>query len=176
MTKATEVYIYTLSDPDSGEVRYVGKANNVSKRLATHIRDSRRSNRPVCNWVAKLVNGGKVPVITTIATCSSESWQEEERRQISLYRSNHSNLLNLADGGDQPGINIESNRRNGRKTAEKIHNDPELHKIWRIKKNAADALKWMEKNSTPERLEWFKNVMRYAAYKRPDVFGKWAAI
>lgn len=176
MTKATEVYIYTLSDPDSGEVRYIGKANDINKRLATHIRDSRRSNRPICNWVAKLIRSGKVPVITTIAICTPESWQEEERKQIALFRSTHSNLLNLADGGDQPGINIESNRTNGRKVAKMIHGDTELHRIWRIKKNAADALKWMEKNSTPERLEWFKNVMRYAAIKRPDVFGKWATV
>lgn len=176
MTKTTEVYIYTLSDPDSGEVRYVGKANNINKRLATHISDSRKSNRPVCNWVAKLVRNGKAPVITTIAICSHESWQEEERKQIALFRSTHSNLLNLADGGDQPGFNLETSRANGRKTAKMIHGDTELHRIWRVKKGAADALKWMEKNSTPERLEWFKNVMRYCALKRPEIFGKWASI
>lgn len=170
------VHIYTLSDPDSGRVRYIGKANNIAKRLATHISDSRKSNRPICNWVAKLVRDGKCPVITSIALCGPDNWQEEECKQIALFRSNQDDLLNLADGGDQPGINIESNRRNGKKTAERIHNDPELKRIWRVKKGMCDALKWLEANSTPERLESFKAVMRYAAHKRPDVFGKWATI
>lgn len=170
------VYIYTLSDPDSGRVRYVGKANNVSKRLSGHMRDSRKSNRPVCKWVAKLIVDGKSPVITTISTCTKDNWQEEERKQIALFRLSHDDLLNIADGGDQPGINIEANAENGRKNARRIHDDPVAKRIWTLKRNIPHALKFLEEVGDHERIEYLKCAMRYAAHKRPKDFGRWASV
>lgn len=34
-------FIYTLSDPNTGLVRYVGKTNNIRKRLSSHLSNNR---------------------------------------------------------------------------------------------------------------------------------------
>jgi hypothetical protein len=95
-----KVEIYGLYDPDSGELRYVGKANNAQKRLKTHILD-RHLKRPVCRWINSLVEHGKAPVMRVLETCPSEQWEETERRLIAEYRKTGA-LLNLADGGSEP--------------------------------------------------------------------------
>lgn len=35
-------FIYTLSDPRTNEIRYIGKANNISKRLFSHLQGRRK--------------------------------------------------------------------------------------------------------------------------------------
>lgn len=39
-----EVYIYTLEDPITSEIRYVGKANNMESRFKNHLNSSRDKN------------------------------------------------------------------------------------------------------------------------------------
>lgn len=94
----TTVKIYGLFDPDTGVLRYVGKADDVGKRFKTHLRDARRRSTPVYSWIRKLVSNGQLPKIETLAECSPEHWPEVERNVIAQYP----NLLNLAEGGDQP--------------------------------------------------------------------------
>lgn len=36
-----KVYIYTLEDPITSEIRYVGKANNMKDRYSNHLNSSR---------------------------------------------------------------------------------------------------------------------------------------
>lgn len=92
--------IYGLYCPDSGQLRYIGKANNSESRLKTHIRDSRRKIRPVCSWIKSLVDKNKLPDLKILEI--AEDWQEAERRWIALSRARGDRLLNLADGGDRP--------------------------------------------------------------------------
>lgn len=73
--------IYALKDPDTGEVRYIGKANCHKKRLKSHVRDSHRRSTPVCNWVAKLVMENKIPLIEVLAIVEDDQWEKEERRK-----------------------------------------------------------------------------------------------
>jgi hypothetical protein len=95
----SKVEIYALSDPITGRLRYVGKANNSKKRLASHIRDSRRRNTPVCCWIRALAAKGQAPVLTVLELVPSAEWQDAERRLIAEYRVK-AKLLNVADGGD----------------------------------------------------------------------------
>jgi len=176
MPASTKSYIYALSCPDSGDVRYIGKANNPQARLKSHIRDSSRRDYPVYRWIRKLIAAGKTLEISVISEHDGDSWKAAEIETISRYRESGARLLNVAIGGDQPECSKEQRAINGRATAKAIHGNTDLHRIWRVKKGAADALRWLEKNSTPERVEKFKEVMRYAAKKRPDIFGKWALI
>jgi len=39
-----KVYIYTLEDPISEEIRYVGKANNPINRFKNHLNSARDKN------------------------------------------------------------------------------------------------------------------------------------
>jgi len=51
--------IYALTDPSTGEVRYIGKANDPSARLKSHLMDSRRRNTPVYRWIG--IRRAKLP-------------------------------------------------------------------------------------------------------------------
>ena len=93
--------IYALCDPDSGMVRYVGKADDPAKRLKTHVRESRRRNCPVQCWLRGLIRAGKMPELVVIRT-GCVDWKAEERALIAAGRKAGYPMLNLADGGDQP--------------------------------------------------------------------------
>ena len=115
--KAAPVAIYALSDPRTGEVRYIGKANNPCARLKSHIRDSRRRNTPVYCWIRHLHNSGIAPVMSVMEW--AQDWREAEKRQISAHRANGARLLNVADGGDEPFCSTEQRKRNGANSARK---------------------------------------------------------
>jgi hypothetical protein len=110
------VEIYGLYDPDTDELRYVGKANNAKKRLKTHVFE-RGYRRPVNKWVKSLVEAGKAPVMKILETVAHEQWEEAERRLIAEYRKT-CRLLNLADGGARPTQTTEQ-RRQAAKAANK---------------------------------------------------------
>ncbi len=53
------VTIYALSDARAPHtIRYVGKSIDPTKRLAGHVRDSKRSSLPVSVWLRALLGGG----------------------------------------------------------------------------------------------------------------------
>lgn len=109
-----QVSIYALSDPRGGGVRYVGKANDPAKRLKSHLRDARRRRTPVYLWINRLLKAGVVPAITVLETCGVDEWPDAERRLIAKYRAN-GDLLNLADGGDEPVCPLSVRQANGSK-------------------------------------------------------------
>lgn len=177
--------IYALHDPDTGEVRYIGKANKPNMRLKTHVRESRTRRRPVNNWVQGLVAQGKMPVLEVVHW--TDYWEEAERSLIADCRAAGMNLLNLADGGATPsctpqqrknsGVKLQDHpntmaarAENGRKNAKAIHSDPERKRIWKIKQALGLALKqgWLK--------ESHKEKMRAAAARAPKTFGQWASI
>lgn len=108
--------IYALIDTDTDEIRYIGKANDSSKRLATHIRDSRRGSTPVRCWIKALQASGKTPDLVVIDEVAHEQWPASERYWIARGRSGGHRLLNLADGGDQPTPTSEQRREQARES------------------------------------------------------------
>jgi len=105
--------IYGLFDPDTNELRYVGKANNVLTRLSGHISNCRYRHTPVNCWIRKLQDTGKRPRIEVLEVCLHDTWQQKERDWIQHYASDR--LLNIAEGGNQPYCSIETRRENARK-------------------------------------------------------------
>lgn len=91
--------IYALADPDTGEVRYIGKANDANKRLLSHMRTMHRKDYPVYRWMRKL---GKAPAIVVLRCVGVDAWPEAEREEIAKARAAGSRLLNATDGGNQP--------------------------------------------------------------------------
>lgn len=111
---AESASIYGLCDRETGELRYIGKARNPAKRLAGHMRESRRRNTPLYAWIRK---HGEPRLIIIDAGCAD--WRESERRHIAEARSAGVRLLNLADGGDEPHCPIEVRRANAAKAVAK---------------------------------------------------------
>jgi len=100
MNKTT--YIYVLKDPDTKEVRYVGKANNPKKRFSKHIRDSEKnnSNSHKENWIRKLLLKNKKPILEIIDVVEYSVWKEKEIEWICRFKTKGVKLTNSTDGGD----------------------------------------------------------------------------
>lgn len=96
------IYIYVLKHPLTEEVRYVGKTNNLKKRLESHLAKANefKGRRKVINWVQSIVADGMQPIIESIEECLFENWAEREKYWISYYKSIGSDLCNLTDGGE----------------------------------------------------------------------------
>lgn len=93
-------YIYALTDPDTGDVRYVGKTNDLAGRLRRHILPSALAKR--CrrtNWLNWLLKAGKMPCITLLEEVSQDRWKERECYWIAFYRGIGAQLVNTAEGG-----------------------------------------------------------------------------
>lgn len=94
------VFIYVLTDPDTGLVRYVGKADNPSERLRKHMLPSALAI--VChrtNWLKSLIAEGKKPIMQVVEQTSHEHWKARECWWIAYYRGLGAALVNTAEGG-----------------------------------------------------------------------------
>lgn len=135
--------IYGLTDPRDGAIRYIGKANNAKKRLAGHLRDSRRRRTPVYAWINKLRALGMAPGLVEMAQCEGDDWKDQERRLIAEHRPS-GRLLNVAEGGDEPHCPVEVRRENGRGAAKKRN---ELV-FWLMCRCGQDAVFFEERGDT----------------------------
>lgn len=93
-------YIYTLSDPRSGEVRYVGKSFDVRQRYRGHLSCAEKNHRGY--WLRQLKAAGLAPIITVVQTIydtSDQSWEIAERFWIAILRGCGCRLVNSDSGG-----------------------------------------------------------------------------
>lgn len=95
---ADEVYIYTLTDPRTGLVKYVGKTNDPAYRLRKHLTE--KNNTYKCQWVKGLKALGLQPILEIIDECSLSDWEQKERFYIRLYKAIGANLVNTLPGGE----------------------------------------------------------------------------
>ncbi len=173
MTAKSTVDIYVLCDPDTGKIRYAGKANSAEARLKSHLRDCKKTITPVRCWVASLVEAGKVPLIEVMMQAPADDWTRYEIAFIAKLRSLGVRLLNVADGGDQPSQTLEQRQSNGRKAAIARSATPRSKRIWQLKRDMGSYLKTAEKNA-----HYYEIVrkLKYSAAKRPDLFGAWSTL
>lgn len=92
-----EMFIYALKDPDTGEIRYVGKTNNPKKRMSSHLNPEKNRTLPSIRWILKLKKENKKPIMEIIE--ETEDWENSEIKWISHYKSSGCNLLNIDNGG-----------------------------------------------------------------------------
>lgn len=162
------VAIYGLCCPDTGKVRYIGKANDPDKRFAGHLRET-RGNLPRGAWIKTLRDAGKAPGLLVLRWVAVGEWKKAERELIAEFRA-AGPLLNVADGGDQPFCSLQTRADNGRNTAKAIHGDPVKRRVWEVKQLLGKALK------DGYCSDYAKSLMRQAARNNPKLYGAWAAI
>lgn len=93
-------YIYTLSDPQTGLVRYVGKTTQPKRRLLRHIFNAKQGQKiHVSCWIRGLILKDMSPIMEIIDE-SEDDWEELERFYISYLRFCGTDLTNLTDGGE----------------------------------------------------------------------------
>lgn len=91
------IYIYCLKDPETNEIRYIGKtASPLYKRLSSHYRDKKHSYKT--HWISSLKNKNLKPIIELVEECTENNWIEREKYWIAYYRERF-NLTNYLDGG-----------------------------------------------------------------------------
>lgn len=81
-------YVYSLSDPRTHKVKYVGTTTDKEKRFKGHL--SERSRTEKTAWIAELREQALVPVMETLESGNS-GWSEQtacERRWITHFSAN----------------------------------------------------------------------------------------
>lgn len=158
--------IYGLTCPETGALRYVGKARDPNARFKGHMRETRLTT-PVYAWIAKLRRQGLAPVLAILEE-APDDWREAERRLIAEARARGDRLLNVADGGDEPHCPKETIARNGRTNALALHADPVRKHIWLLKREIGQDLRegFISNKSRAK--------LREAARVAPGIFGCYA--
>lgn len=154
------VFIYGLTDPDTGAIRYIGKANNMGARLKSHLRDATTKSRPVNLWIRALVVSGKLPGMIELRRVADVDWPRAEKELIAA----HSDLLNLASGGKEPFCPRAVCAENGRRNALARVRDPRAARLWALRRGLGHLLRDGAVSAAT------KAKMR----ARPDLFGQFA--
>ena len=109
----TTTNIYILIDPLTNQVRYVGKANDVSQRYKAHINRARKHQIHKKNWIESLKKQGLKPIIEVIDVVPIDNWVFWETYWISQFRTWGFNLINYTEGGDGATFGNQTTFRKG---------------------------------------------------------------
>lgn len=106
-------YIYTLKDPETNQIKYVGKTNNLSKRFNRHISEYNLINENTLKskWISALKTKGLLPIIEILDECNDDIVDDIEIYWISQMKSWGFRLTNMTDGGDGFKGNNNSQKR-----------------------------------------------------------------
>ena len=100
----SNLIVYSLVDPDSGLIRYVGKSTKGLSRPKSHCQPSRLRADPhtyKSRWIKGLLAQGKTPDIFVLDICENTSELEtSEKKWIAHLRKLMVPLTNSTDGGD----------------------------------------------------------------------------
>lgn len=128
-----KTFIYVLYDPREPKmVRYVGKANDVEKRLEKHIWDAEncRNLYHRLNWIRSLLKSGIIPTFKVLEEVDIRHWQVRERYWIKEYRRKNHPLTNGTDGGEGlVNLSLEARYRLSQATRKRFLNPKERQKV-----------------------------------------------
>jgi hypothetical protein len=71
-------YIYTLMDPVSNQIKYVGKTDNISGVLESHLSESKNKIKRIHFWIQGLLELGLKPIVEIIDEIESEIEPNEQ--------------------------------------------------------------------------------------------------
>jgi hypothetical protein len=102
--------IYVLLEPDTNNVRYVGKAVDLYTRIRNHYKPSRLIDKThKNNWLNKLLNEGKYVKVNVVEQLDDEKLlNEAEKKWIKHYKDLGCDLTNGTEGGDGGKMSPES--------------------------------------------------------------------
>lgn len=93
-----EIFVYTLTDPRDGLVKYVGITMRPTRRLSDHLNDKRNTLKST--WVKSLKKLGLKPLFDVIDVTDEENFCHVEQYWISQMKTWGFTLKNMTDGGD----------------------------------------------------------------------------
>lgn len=92
-------FIYALTDPRDGQIRYIGKADDPTRRYVAHTKAVRQRNPYKEAWIRKLAGLGLQPGLQILEQVLIAQWSDRERFWIAHYRTLGARLTNLCEGG-----------------------------------------------------------------------------
>ena len=89
-------HVYHLVDPNTREVKYVGKSTNPRSRYRQHLKESaQRQNTAKKQWIHQLAKQGQQPVMVIASTHpDDDSARRAESAQVHAHRAS---ILNIHD-------------------------------------------------------------------------------
>lgn len=90
---AERYYVYTLTDPFSREIKYVGVTTNCKLRVQTHFRMRNFQFAPVNDWIAMLGFKRARPIFDVVA--EFDNYNSAISMEAHLINSMGSTLLNV---------------------------------------------------------------------------------
>lgn len=93
-------FIYTLIDPRTGAVKYVGSTKRLGCRQNEHLSRGRsaKSDSAVARWAKTLLGEGVKPLMRVIETGTGD-YDSAEQKWIAHYREAGAELANRSIGG-----------------------------------------------------------------------------
>lgn len=107
--------VYGLVDPNTNQLRYVGKSCSGLNRPKRHSRPSElKDNLYKCNWIKSLLRSNQKPSIIIIQELSDKCiLYDAEQFWIKYFRLLGCPLTNLNDGGPgNTGLKMSDNQKN----------------------------------------------------------------
>ena len=156
--------IYILIDPRTNMVRYVGKANNVSKRYTAHLNRARKHQVHKKNWIENLKKQGLKPIIEIIDIVPIDEWVFWETYWISQMKTWGFDLINYTNGGDGCTFGNQTSFKKGQGGKKVIGYNSTFEKVYEFEsmRQAESFLKtrsmWgvlIGKRKTCKGLAWF---------------------
>lgn len=93
-------FIYVLKDPETEEIRYVGKSDDPKKRFYRHLKDGRIENYHRASWIKSLALRGLRPVLSILDEVLKTEWPSLECAYIEFFREQGCDLVNATAGGE----------------------------------------------------------------------------
>jgi hypothetical protein len=97
-------FIYTLSDPISNEIKYIGKTKNLKNRLWSHMSpcNLKRSWTSKNKWLRYLKNNGLKPIMEVLDEGDENNIDDLEIYWIAQFKAWGFKLKNETNGGQNP--------------------------------------------------------------------------
>ena len=154
-------YIYGLIDPDSQQIRYIGKSIRPLQRLQNHMNE--RSNCHRSHWLQNLKARGLMPELVILEEIRGEwPWQEAERYWIARAKSLGWPLVNNTVGGDGvEGLPPETRRRMAKVWVGRKHRPETLQKLRiarRARTTSEETRKKMSASQTGRKITWTAKI------------------
>jgi hypothetical protein len=93
------IIIYALLDPDTGEIRHIGRTKNLWRRYVLHLTRLKGTSAKVA-WLKDLEAKGRVPGVHVFETVAADEAATRERYWITYWRIQRLRLVNHPPGRD----------------------------------------------------------------------------
>lgn len=166
--------IYGLFNPETDELRYVGKTvRDLKERLNAHIVEAKRKTNYKCRWINSIAP--IKPIIELLDEVQDDEWEFWEQWYIQYFKGIGCKLTNICIGGEHPPIKkskfadpIQHRKEQASEHKKKkyVENKEEILRrkaIWR--KNNQDKIKAYTKRYSEIQKER-KQTDKYRAYHK----------